>query len=60
MDFGELRLRSTAAHFSANLNWNENEREKSGNDRYSDVLAEEVRFELTEGLTLRWFSRPVP
>jgi hypothetical protein len=24
------------------------------------ILAEEVRFELTEGITLRWFSRPVP
>lgn len=24
------------------------------------VLAEAVRFELTEGANLRWFSRPVP
>jgi hypothetical protein len=27
---------------------------------YRERLAEAVRFELTEGFPLRWFSRPVP
>lgn len=59
VDFGRRPLSPSLADECVGIRW-VNHRDPANRAWILGVLAEAVRFELTEGLPLRGFSRPVP